>query len=170
MGNAMKVETYHIRWMIRRDYLQVLTIENDCFGELAWSEDDFLNVLSDRDNIGMVVEADGLVVGYVVYRLRHQELRILNLGVCLNFRFHGVGRRIIETLVSKLNYKHRTMIRCFIPESNLDAQLFFRSLGFEAISILKQPFAGSAEDGYEFRYMIGQPLCDTRLMEAESTY
>jgi [ribosomal protein S18]-alanine N-acetyltransferase len=167
---TMNVETIYLRFITRRDVGAVLAIERDCFGELAWSQDYLTETLRDKAVIGLVCEVGAVVAGYVIYQLRSQEILILNLGVCLNYRFHGLGRRIIETVISKLSFQRISTVRCFIRESNLDAQLFFRSLGFEAVNILKRPFHGLDDDAYEFRYMVGQPICDTRLLDAESSY
>ena len=49
--------THHIRWMTRRDMVSVLEIENQCF-EFAWSSDDFIRCLRQRNCIGMVAEKD----------------------------------------------------------------------------------------------------------------
>ena len=45
----------HIRWMIRRDMPDVMGIEVASF-EYAWTEDDFLRCLRQRNCIGMVAE------------------------------------------------------------------------------------------------------------------
>jgi len=45
----------HIRWMIRRDMPEVMRTERASF-EYAWTEDDFLRCLRQRNCIGMVAE------------------------------------------------------------------------------------------------------------------
>jgi len=69
----------HIRWMIRRDYDEVLAIENALF-EFPWTEKEFVDELRKRNSIGMVAD-DGDVLGYVVYRLASREIEIVNLAV-----------------------------------------------------------------------------------------
>ena len=58
----------HIRWMIRRDYAEVLAIEARGF-EFPWCEDDFIRCLRQRNCIGMVAERDDRVAGFMVYEL-----------------------------------------------------------------------------------------------------
>jgi ribosomal-protein-alanine N-acetyltransferase len=41
-----------------------------------------------------------------------------------------------------------------VRESNIDAQLFFRSLGFRAISVLRGFYDDSAEDAYLMQYRV----------------
>src|SRR5687768_6635477 len=54
----------HIRWMIRRDMPEVLSIETQCF-EFPWTEEDFLRCLRQRNCIGMVAEQGEKVVGFM---------------------------------------------------------------------------------------------------------
>ena len=60
----------HIRWLIRRDMPEVLEIERSL--PASWGEPEYLDLLRQRDVIGMVAEAGdlgGRVVGVFVYRL-----------------------------------------------------------------------------------------------------
>ena len=56
----------HIRWMIRRDMPEVLQTETQSF-EFAWTEEDFLRCLRQRNCIGMVAEQGEQVVGFMIY-------------------------------------------------------------------------------------------------------
>jgi ribosomal-protein-alanine N-acetyltransferase len=56
----------HIRWMIRRDMPEVLHTEQGAF-EYAWTEEDFLRCLRQRNCIGMVAEQGEKVVGFMIY-------------------------------------------------------------------------------------------------------
>ncbi len=80
------------RWMIRRDYHEVLAIEFVSFGPDAWTEDDFLAVLRERNSIGMIAEVGEKVVGFLVYHLESHHIEILNIAVDPEFRGRGVGR------------------------------------------------------------------------------
>ena len=63
----------HIRWMIRRDMMEVLEIENQSF-EFPWSEEDFIRCLRQRNCIGMVAEHDERVAGFMIYELHRNRL------------------------------------------------------------------------------------------------
>jgi GNAT superfamily N-acetyltransferase len=92
----------HIRWMIRRDIPEVMQIENESF-EFPWFEEDFIRALRQRNCIGMVVEHDELVVGFMIYELYKDRLHILNLAVGKQWRRHGVGTSMVNKLVGKLS-------------------------------------------------------------------
>ena len=68
-----------IRWLIRRDMPEVLEIERASF-EHAWTEEDFLCCLRQRNCIGMVAEHDHEIVGFMIYELHKAKLRILNFA------------------------------------------------------------------------------------------
>jgi ribosomal-protein-alanine N-acetyltransferase len=146
----------HIRWMIRRDMPEVLAIEQECF-EFPWYEDDFIRCLRQRNCIGMVAEASERVVGFMVYELHKHRLHVLNFAVAANHRRRGVGTQMAKKLITKLSHDRRSRIMLEIRETNLPAQLFFRSLGFRATSVLRKFYEDTPEDAYlmQFRYTGG---------------
>ena len=136
-----------VRWLIRRDIPEVLDIESRCF-EFPWSEDDFIRYLRQRNCIGMVATEDDRVVGFMIYELHKSRLHLLNLAVHPDCRRQGVGRVMVDKLLAKLSHERRNRIMLEVRETNLDAQLFFKRMGFRAISILHGYFDDSDEDGY----------------------
>jgi [ribosomal protein S18]-alanine N-acetyltransferase len=143
----------HIRWMIRRDMPSVLEIENQSF-EFPWSEEEFIRALRQRNCIGMVAEWNEIVVGFMIYELHKNRLHILNFAVHSDYRRHSVGKAMIEKLVGKLSQQRRSRILLEVRETNLAAQLFFRSVGFQAVSVLRDYYQDTDEDAYvmQFRY------------------
>lgn len=141
----------HIRWMIRRDMPEVLAIENRSF-EFPWSDEDFIRCLRQRNCIGMVAEYDERVVGFMIYELHKNRLHVLNFAVRPEFRRRGVGTAMLRKLTGKLSEQRRNRILLEIRETNLDAQLFFRSCGFRAISVLREYYDDSPEDAYLMQY------------------
>lgn len=141
----------HIRWMIRRDMPEVLAIEAHSF-EFPWSEDDFIRCLRQRNCIGMVAERDERVVGFMIYELHRNRLHILNFAVHPDFRRSSVGNQMANKLIGKLSPQRRSRILLEVRETNLDAQLFFRDLGFRAISVLRDFYDDTTEDAYLMEY------------------
>jgi ribosomal-protein-alanine N-acetyltransferase len=141
----------HIRWMIRRDMLEVLDIEAHSF-EFPWLEEDFIRCLRQRNCIGMVAEADDRVVGFMVYELNKTRLHVLNFAVAPDCRRSGIGSQMIAKLVGKLSSQRRTRIVLEVRETNLAAQLFFRENGFRAVSVLRNYYEDTPEDAYAMQY------------------
>ena len=153
----------HIRWMIRRDMPEVLQTEQESF-EYAWTEEDFLKCLRQRNCIGMVAECGEKVVGFMIYELHKTKLHILNFAVHPSFRRHGVGGQMVAKLVSKLSSHRRTRITLAVRETNLPAQLFFKALEYRALRVLRGYYEDSGEDAFLMQYRIAD---DTSPDEAD---
>jgi ribosomal-protein-alanine N-acetyltransferase len=152
MSTQNKEELYvHIRWMIRRDMPEVLAIESSSF-EFPWSEEDFIRCLRQRNCIGMIAEHDERIVGCMIYELHRNRLHLLNFAVHPDHRRRGIGRRMIQKLITKLSTQRRDRITLEVRETNLAAQLFFRSLGFRAISVLRDFYDDTVEDAYLMQF------------------
>src|SRR5919197_1025838 len=95
----------HIRWMIRRDMPEVMRTERASF-EYAWTEDDFLRCLRQRNCIGMVAEHGDTIAGFMIYELHRTRLHVLNFAVPPAARRAGVGGLMVGKLIYKLT-SHR---------------------------------------------------------------
>jgi ribosomal-protein-alanine N-acetyltransferase len=75
-----------------------------------------------------------------------------------------IGTAMVEKLIGKLSGDRRNRIVLEVRETNLDAQLFFKNLGFRAISVLRDFYTDTTEDAYlmQFRMAGSQvdPLVD----------
>jgi ribosomal-protein-alanine N-acetyltransferase len=145
------LSSVHIRWMIRRDMPSVLGIESASF-EFPWTEDEFIRCLRQRDCIGMVAEWAERVVGFMIYELHRTRIHILSFAVHPDHRRQAIGTAMMEKLASKLSYQRRNRIVLEVRETNLEAQLFFRSLGFRATGVLRNFYEDSTEDAFLMQY------------------
>lgn len=157
----------HIRWMIRRDMPEVLAIESSSF-EFPWSEDDFIRCLRQRNCIGMVAERDERVVGFMIYELHRNRLHILNFAVHPDFRRLGVGHQMASKLIGKLSPQRRNRVLLEVRETNLAAQLFFRDLGFRAISVLRDFYDDTTEDAYLMEFQQPAASLDSQHFRQEA--
>lgn len=142
-----------IRWMIRRNMPEVLKIEEHSF-TFAWSEDDFVRCLRQRNCIGMVATNDDEVVGFMVYELHPTRIHLINFAVSPQWRRHGVGHQMVEKLKGKLSQHRRTTLDAVVREGNVPAQLFFKAMNFRAVSLLRGYYVDSSDDAYHFQYSI----------------
>jgi len=145
--------------MIRRDMPEVLQIEKDSF-DYAWTEEDFLRCLRQRNCIGMVAEYGDKVVGFMIYELHKSKLHILNFAASRTLRRRGVGGQMVAKLIGKLSSHRRTRITLAIRETNLAAQVFFRSEDFRATKVLRSYYEDSGEDAFLMQYRINDDLSE----------
>ena len=154
-GSALAKGTgkLHIRWMIRRDMAEVLMAEVASF-EYAWTEDDFLRCLRQRNCIGMVAEINDRIVGFMIYELHKGKLHVLNFAVAPGHRRTGIGRQMVKKLIGKLATHRRSKITLAVRERNLSAQLFFRIQDFKAVRVLRDYYEDSREDAFLMEYVV----------------
>ena len=102
--------------------------------------------------IGLVAEHQENVVGYAVYEFHPKRIDLLNLAVRPSSQGSGVGKAIVDKLKGKLCEQRRKKIQLKVRETNLNAQLFFRSQGFRAIAVVESDGKFSDEDNYLMEY------------------
>jgi [ribosomal protein S18]-alanine N-acetyltransferase len=149
----MNTTKVHIRWMIRRDMEEVMQIERESF-EFPWFEEEFIRCLRQRNCVGMVAEHAERVVGFYIYEIHKTRLHILNFAVAKDTRRQDVGTQMAQKLVGKLRANRRERIGLELRESNLAGQVFWRSQGFKAISVLHEFYDDSDEAAYLFQYAL----------------
>lgn len=141
-----------MRWMIKRDMEEVEQIEQLSFA-VPWTSDDFISAMRRRNVVGQVMEVDQeIVIGFVIYEIHKYTFRIVNIAVHPDDRRVGAGRRMVKKLIEKLDYSHRNLISAEVMETNLSAQLFFKSMGFWCEAITTEHYENSSDDCYHFIY------------------
>lgn len=160
-------DRFSIRWMVRADMPQVMAIENTSF-EFPWSEDDFLDVLRERNVIGMVaVDHDSqAVVCYMIHRLQRSRIEVLNLAVHLEYRRQGIASALLQKQIDSLSSDRRSQITAEVRETNWPAIYLMRSLGFIATEIRHGVYDETDDDAYLFRLRVGDRKPDETTCES----
>ncbi|MDR2439423.1 MAG: ribosomal protein S18-alanine N-acetyltransferase [Planctomycetaceae bacterium] len=143
----------YVRWMVRRDFPEVIAIEQSCF-EFPWKEEDFIHCLQQRNCIGMVAEYEGRVVGFMIYEVPKNRIHLLNIATIPEFQRRGVAGQMIRKLIGKLVNQRRNRIVLEVRETNLPALVFFRALGFRATVVIKNYYDDMNEDAYVLQYRL----------------
>ena len=140
-----------ILFINNRHIPEVLVIENDSF-EFPWQKENFICCLRQSNHRCMVAEHEDRVVGFMIYELCNTRIEILNLAVAADFLRQGIGTQMVSKLIGELSSQHRTRIILEVRETNLVAQLFFRSNGFRDITVLREFYEDTPEDAYSMQY------------------
>ena len=151
---SMDLTVMHMRWMIRRDLREVVAIDEAAIVG-NWTEGDYRACLRDRNTIGQVVEIADLVAGFIIYELHRNRLHITRIAVDPAFQVKAVGRTMVERLINKLHEKRRTTLNAYVPERELDAQLFLKALGFKATATFDD-YYGRDNAAYFFQFHVSQ--------------
>jgi len=139
-----------VRDIVRQDLPKILKIEASSF-EFHWSEEDFINCLRRNNCDCLVAECKDRIVGFVVAEFDEANIHVTNLAVDGNFRRLGVGSQLMAEVIEGYG-NGRFNIVLEVRETNLPAQLFFRRMGFRAVSILRRFYPNTPEeDAYRMR-------------------
>lgn len=157
-----KQRSGHIRWMIQRDLPDVVRIEQDAC-EYPWGEREFVNTLKNANHIGMVVERQQRIVGYMIYSLWPKRIELENFVVDPYFQRKGFGELMCAKVISKLHDGRCSRVCVDVWEYNTGAQLFFQACGFKAIEVLPDHYDIPESDGRSgTAYRMEFKLCPTK--------
>ena len=130
----------HWRWMIRRDYPDVLAMDAASHG-VPLGEKALSAIFRHRNAIGYVVEdcrrvsepnPSGPAVGFALTTLHTDHLRLLRLAVHPAERGNGFGTLMMRKVLGKLSSHRRTALLVSVSETNTAGLVWLRGFGFRA--------------------------------------
>ncbi len=113
------------------DLPQILEIERAAY-PFPWTE----GVLTDCIKVGyssLVMELDEVIAGYGILSIAAGEANILNVCVSPSLQGQGLGRRLMENLLSVARRRKAGIAFLEVRASNSIAQRLYQSLGFNQI-------------------------------------
>ena len=124
--------------MVRADLKEIVAIDESAMSP-PWTRDDFVQRLKQRNTIAKKIRLkrtgrkSGPIAGYMVYELHMNRIELRRMVVSPQYRLHSLGRQMMTSLSAKLHQWRRTFIRIEVAESELQALLFLRAVGFSAV-------------------------------------
>lgn len=96
-----------------------------------------------------VAIAGGAVAGFLVWRtLAEGECEVLNLAVSAAHRRKGVARALLAPLLNLRNNDVFLEVR----ESNAGARIFYKSMGFQELSVRREYYESPRESGIVMKF------------------
>ena len=92
------------------------------------------------------------LVGYVIAKITYTETHILNLTVKKNFRKKGIGKSLIELIISEARLRNSENILLEVRVGNIEAQSLYEKLNFQIIGTRKNYY--ESENGREDAYVL----------------
>lgn len=89
-----------------------------------------------RDNISLVAEYEGILVGFILARLAYVGMPMVGVGlmhaiaVKTDYQQHGIGTLLIEELRKNCKAAGVQIIRALIPKDDTDLKKYAEDLGF----------------------------------------
>ncbi|MDO5308247.1 MAG: GNAT family N-acetyltransferase [Planctomycetia bacterium] len=133
----------------------IMAIENASF-EYPWIREDFEYCLKYDRCEGLLAEYNDQPVGYMIYEMRRRAVNLLTYAVAPHVRRRGLATIMFHRLFDKIDAQ-RPEVVCIVRESNVEAQQFLNSLGFETLWVARGFYSETLEDAYRMTYRPNLP-------------
>lgn len=123
---------------MRRDHVSALMRhEREMFGTEAWSRGAYLDELADRRHRRYLAVEDvaGELIGWGGVRVLADEAEILTVGVIAAARGRGIGRRLLDALVSAATDKGARQAYLEVRVDNAAARAMYVAAGFAEVGL-----------------------------------
>lgn len=124
---------------------EVMAIERIAYS-YPWSERFFRQELQVECARSFLAQLERRIVGYILFWLLPGEIDIHNVAIHPDFRRRGLGRHLLEQVVSEARSRASTRITLEVRKSNLPAQKLYESMGFAYNGIRKNYYSDDGED------------------------
>jgi ribosomal-protein-alanine N-acetyltransferase len=102
-----------------------------------WSEEEFASLLAQETSFGFKAVETGRAgaapAGFVLARLAAGEAEIITIAVARAHRGQGLGRRLMEAVLSALHAARSEALFLEVDEGNKAALALYRKLGFSEV-------------------------------------
>lgn len=137
----LQIDDMHIE-----DLEQVSRLEAMCFS-MPWSRKSFEEVLHKSDAVYVTAKEEEKIVGYCGAYVILDEADINQVAVEPFSRKKGIGRKMMEVLLQKLEKSGADAVTLEVRRSNEAAIALYESLGFVTEGIRKNFYEKPVEDG-----------------------
>ena len=145
----MKENAYTIKAMCQEDISEVLLLEQEAFGQMAWHAEDFESAISSKCDFPLVIQAgaDSIgLAGYAVLRIIAPEAEIENICVAPACRRSGVGETLMAEMLRLAAERDAERIFLEVRAHNEPAKALYLKSGFVESYRRKNYYQGPTED------------------------
>lgn len=143
-----------LREMVEGDLDAVLRIEREVHPH-PWTLGNFSDALGSQYQC-KVFESDGVMMGYAVMMLAVDEAELLDIAIDKAHQRKGVGRKLLEAMLSLARHENMRRIVLEVRASNQAAIALYRASGFEQIGLRRDYYP--ATNGREDAILMGKWL------------
>ena len=141
----MRETAYTIEAMRLEDIPEVLPLEREAFGQMAWHAVDFEAAIASKCDFPLVIRTTGLA-GYAVLRIIAPEAEIENICVAPACRRSGVGEALMEEMLRLAAERDAKRISLEVRAHNEPAKALYRKRGFVESYRRRNYYQGPTED------------------------
>lgn len=135
-----------VRMMRPEDARETALIEKEVFS-IPWSEQSFYEAVLKEENIYVVAENEGKIVGYAGAWGVFGEADITNVCVAPDFRGRGIAGEMMRFLILEGRKRKIDVFFLEVRESNIRAISLYEKIGFQKIGLRKNFYEKPVENG-----------------------
>jgi [ribosomal protein S18]-alanine N-acetyltransferase len=142
-----------LRTMTAADLDTVLVLEDELFGEDAWSRRMLEGELAEqpRSRYYLVADDRGAIAGYAGLLVAAAQADVLTLAVAADRWGQGIGSALLEALLAEAERRKCTEVFLEVRTDNTRAQRLYRRYGFGQIGVRKGYYQPSGADALVMR-------------------
>ena len=133
------------REMLVEDLDQVMEIENDLISP-PWTREGFFTFLLKDENMFLVVEEKGQILGYCSMQTVLDEGDILNVAVTRDRQKEGIGYFLVDSMLMLAAARGIHIVHLEVRESNGSARRLYQRLGFKEDGFRKNYYTEPVEN------------------------
>jgi ribosomal-protein-alanine N-acetyltransferase len=139
-----------MRWW---DIEPVMVIENELFGDEAWSDAMFWSELAQRDTrLYLVEETDGVVSAYAgLCAYAPHEAYIQTIAVAPSAQRRGIGTAMLKVLIDETRQRGVDHLDLEVRADNDPARRLYEQHGFAEIALRRNYYQPSGTDAVVMR-------------------
>jgi len=128
--------------------------------DYPWSQHQFTTSIENSKNLCYCLSQNDKTIGYLIAMLTVDTADILNIGIDPDFKRQGYGTALLNHLIEELKKRNIGEILLEVRAGNKSAIQFYKSQGFEEISVRKNYYIKNSknqsqrEDGIIMRIKI----------------
>ncbi len=143
-----------IRAAIHSDLDAVLAIERASPTAAHWPRAQYEAAISNSEKFFLVAEQEHSVLGFLLASSSIQEWELENIAVPPSARRRGIGKALLQALISAAHKAGATEIRQEMRASNLAAQKLGQRVGFTQDGHRPRYYRDPEEDALLFKYLV----------------
>lgn len=134
-----------VRAALPEDIAEVAAIERMSFPS-PWDTQTFATTLEDKRCLSALVFEGDTLVGYCFALCLSSMVHILNLAVRPGYREKGIGKRLIQDIISQSVAIDKVCAVLEVRKSNKPARSLYASIGFSHVSTWRGYYSDTKED------------------------
>jgi ribosomal-protein-alanine N-acetyltransferase len=119
-----------------------------------WTKKQVNESLFQENNHYLFVKEENQLVGFLLYIAIADQADVINLAILPSFQKQGVAKKLVLAMEEELCKRGTSEVFLEVRQSNINAQNFYKKIGFEEISKRKNYYHHPSEDAIILRKRI----------------